>query len=209
MYRMPHRTESRWFRLRRCGGWVLVLLASLCARPALGNDDLPSEYRIKAAYLYNLIKFVTWPGESTLNSSDPLILCVYGYNPFGSHLERLESRRVRNHPLDVRYIGERQSAASCNLLFISRYNATLPPELEPRKPASKKQAAANPPDTTPPPAPLPLLTVSDDADFLSHGGLIALVDAGNSIHLDINLTRARELGLQFSANLLEIARRLE
>ena len=71
---------------------------------------------------------------------------------------------------------------------------------------AKKEVAGNTAPANPPPV---LLTVSDDADFLSHGGLIALVDIGNNIHLDINLTRARKLDLQFSANLLEIARRLE
>ncbi len=208
MYCMPGRTESRRFRLRRSGWLALMLLAAMSARTTLGNDDLPSEYRIKAAYLYNLIKFVNWPGESTLDSSSPLNLCVYGYNPFGTYLERLEQRRVRNHPLKIRYVAERESSTGCHLLFISRYNTALPPELDPVAVAKKGARPPQPATQAEPPQPV-LLTVSDDPDFLSHGGLIALINAGNSIHLDINLTRARTLDLQFSANLLEIARRVE
>ena len=199
---MPGDTDSRWLRSRRFSWWALLLLVAVSGRTAFGGDDLPSEYRIKAAYIYNLIKFITWPDETTLDSSSPLNLCVYGYNPFGNYLEKLEQRQVRSHPLKVRYVAERQSSSGCHLLFISRYNTSLPPELEP----AKKEVAGNTAPANPPPV---LLTVSDDADFLSHGGLIALVDIGNNIHLDINLTRARKLDLQFSANLLEIARRLE
>lgn len=198
---LPGRTDSRWFRACRFSWWAVLLLAAMSSRPALGADDLPREYRIKAAYLYNLIKFITWPDETTLDSDSPLNLCVYGYNPFGTYLEKLEQRSVRNHPLKVRYIAERQSSSGCHLLFISRYNTVAPPELG----ASAENQVS---DTATARQPA-LLTVSDNADFLRHGGLIALVDIGNNIHLDINLTRARKLDLQFSANLLEIARRLE
>jgi hypothetical protein len=177
------------------------LLALFGATAARASDELSREYRIKAAYLYNLIKFVTWPDETTMAADSPLTLCVYGYNPFGSYLERLESRRVRNRSLEVRYVAERQSSAGCHLLFISQHNTRAPSVLrnvrQPSSPATDVSAATV------------SLTVGDDADFLSHGGLIALVDIANNIQLDINLTQARQLGLQVSANLLEIARRVE
>ncbi len=196
MYYMPGRSSSRKGQYR---WWPLMLLTMLGICAARASDDLPREYRIKAAYLYNLIKFVTWPDEATMTVDDPLTLCVYGYNPFGTYLERLESRHVRNHPLRVRYVAEGQPSSGCHLLFISQHNTSAPPELRTRKVPDNGIAVAPP----------VLLTVSDDADFLSHGGLIALVDIANNIQLDINLTQARQRGLQFSANLLEIARRVE
>lgn len=192
-----------------------MLLAAFGMRSAAGSDDLPSEYRIKAAYLYNLIKFVTWPDESTLKSGSSLALCIYGYNPFGTYLEKLEQRTVRNHPLDVRYVAEGESSAGCRVLFISRYNTSLPSDLQPVQAtavietnSAMDSATENAKDDEAAAQPVSL-TVGDDPDFLSHGGMIALVDASNSIHLDVHLTRARQLGLQFSANLLEIARRVE
>jgi hypothetical protein len=179
---------------------VRALLSLLCAAAPLlhASEELSREYRIKAAYLYNLIKFIQWPDEAPLKepadapaaNAPPLIICVYGYNPFDRYLEKLETRTVRGRALAVRYIAERQSAEGCQILFISRHNTSQPALL-----------------ASPEPYP-PVLTVSDDEDFLGHG-MVALVTVNNNVQLDINLTRARKAGFTVSANLLEVARRVE
>jgi hypothetical protein len=157
------------------------------------GEELSREYRIKAAYLYNLIKFIQWPDEAPPKEAadtSPMTICVYGYNPFDRYLEKLEQRTVRNRALVVRYVAERQPTDGCQILFISRHNTSQPGLL-----------------ATPEPYPA-VLTVSDDEDFLNHG-MVALVTVNNSVQLDINLTRARKAGFTISANLLEVARKVE
>jgi len=172
-------------------GLIWVLLASLPQAALPAADDLPREYRIKAAYLYNLSKFITWPDESTQDKSTPVTICVYGYNPFGQYLEKLQERTVKGRPIAIRYMNDHQAFNGCQILFISQYNTTMPRLV-----------------TVPPSSP-PVLTVSDDEDFLSRGGLVALVTVNNNVQLDINLSRAKQAGFIISANLLEVARKIE
>jgi len=167
----------------------LLALAAIAARAS--SDDLSREYRIKAAYLYNLGKFITWPDENDMPKDAPITLCVYGYNPFGNYLDKLQERQIRGRSIAVRYVGEHDAVAGCQLLFISQLNTTQPKLLN-----------------APPPYP-PILTVSDNQDFLDRGGEISLVTVSNNVQLDINLTRAKQAGFSVSANLLEIAHRIQ
>lgn len=167
----------------------LLVLTAFASRASC--DDLSREYRIKAAYLYNLGKFITWPDENTMPKDAPITLCVYGHNPFDNYLDKLQERQIRGRAIAVRYVGEHDAVEGCQLLFISQLNTTLP----------KLLGAA-------PPYP-PLLTVSDDQDFINHGGEVSLVTVNNNIQLDINLTRVKQAGFSVSANLLEIAHRIQ
>lgn len=166
------------------------LLALLIIMPAR-SEDLSREYRIKAAYLFNLSKFIIWPDETSHPADEPITICVYGYNPFENYLEKLEGRLVRQRPIAIRYVDEKASTDECQMLFISQHNAGMP-----------KLLAAKPPYP-------PILTVSDDEDFLSRGGIVSMVTVNNSIQLDINLTRAKQAGFSISANLLEVAHRIQ
>lgn len=171
---------------------LTALLCWLACWPhAGGADELAREYRIKAAFLYNLSKFVTWPDEPPANAAIPLTICIYGYNPFERYLEKLQERTVKGRPIAIRYVAENAGVEGCQLLFMSRHNTSLPELLQQK-----------------PPYP-PVLTVGDDADFLARGGLVSLVRVSNSVQLDINLTRAKQSGFKVSANLLEVARKVE
>lgn len=176
------------FPIRALIGRILLGLA-LCG-PTIA-DDISREYRIKAAYLYNLSKFITWPDEDTISKDTPITLCIFGYNPFENYLDKLREHPVRGRTISIRYLDEKQSVDGCQLLFISQHNANAPKLL-----------------TAPPPYP-PILTVSDNQDFLTGGGMVALISANNNVQLDINLTRAKQAGLIFSANLLEVAHRIQ
>ena len=172
---------------------ILLALVGLTvvALARAGSDDLSREYRIKAAYLYNLGKFIDWPDEDSMPKDAPITLCVYGHNPFDRYLDKLKDRQIRGRAIDVRYLGEHDHYEGCQLLFISALNTVWPKLL-----------------SAPPPYP-PVLTVSDDQDFLNRGGLVSLVTVNNNIQLDINLTRAKQTGFSVSANLLEIAHRIQ
>lgn len=53
---------------------------------------------------------------------------------------------------------------------------------------------------------LPVLTVSEDADFVEAGGIIGLVSVGSRYQFDINLGNARRGGLRMRTYLLKLAR---
>ncbi|MFI3187409.1 MAG: YfiR family protein, partial [Methylococcaceae bacterium] len=54
-------------------GLVLLLSQQVIA------SDVDVEYKVKAGYLYNFTKFITWPEDSSASFN----LCIVGDDPFG------------------------------------------------------------------------------------------------------------------------------
>lgn len=54
---------------------VAALLALAGARPAAAQETAPSEYAVKAAFLFNFAKFVEWPAGTFAGGHTNLVLC--------------------------------------------------------------------------------------------------------------------------------------
>jgi hypothetical protein len=170
------------------------LLVGLCV--AIGSQhaagEEPSrEYRIKAAFLYNLTKFITWPDEKTWAANAPIAVCIYGFNPFDTYIRKLEQRSAKGRAIVLHFPNQPDQLRECHVVFVSQYNT--------QKPDLQKVRAELP----------ALLTVGDAHDFIANQGMVGLVAAGNNVQLEIHLTRAREAGFSVSADLLEIAHKVE
>ena len=109
-------TQTRW-SARLLG--ALVWATPLCVASA------PEEYALKAAYLYNFVKYIQWPAESFAAETDPYRVCVVGKDPFGEHLRRaIEGKTVRNRTFVVQHFERAGSELQlCHLLFVSRDEA--------------------------------------------------------------------------------------
>ena len=77
------------------------------------------EYKVKAVYLYNFIKFVDWPSESIENTDLPFRICVLGKNPFGDLLSPLEEKSAKGRSLVLASRDGVEEAGDCHVLFIS------------------------------------------------------------------------------------------
>jgi hypothetical protein len=60
----------------------LVAIAIACAfvlPPALGaQSSKPTDYDVKAVYLYNFGRFVEWPSDVTASAGDSFTICILG-----------------------------------------------------------------------------------------------------------------------------------
>ena len=159
---------------------LIVLLAAATAGVRAQEPSL--EYRVKAAYLYNFVKFVEWPAAS---ASGPLTICVVGGNPFGSVLEEtVRGESVGDRPLAVRNVDEPDE--SCRVVFVPAGTAV----------ASALRATRG----------TPTLTVGETPRFLSQGGIINFVIEGGKVRFDINQEAAARADLKISSRLLRLAR---
>ncbi len=52
-----------------------------------GQAPKPTEYQVKAAYLYNFGRFVSWPARGGAWPGPSFTLCVLGQDPFGPVLD--------------------------------------------------------------------------------------------------------------------------
>jgi hypothetical protein len=195
---LVHRLASRaaaWSSPARIRRTVALLVAAIMlpgSVAAAPPEEPAREYKIKAAYLFNLSKFIEWPEEKNQDAETPFTICVYGHNPFADSLEKLREHKVKGRSIAIQYVAENQPIDVCKLVFLSRDNTAPVPK-------ALTNAGGN----------APILSVSDDKNFLAGGGLICLVTENNSVLLDINLTRAKQIGFNISANLLEIAHKVQ
>ncbi len=146
------------------------------------------EYQLKAAYIYNFSKFVTWPPWAFSNRNQPFAICVLGQDPFGNLLEVLSRKRVKKREIIVRRPGSAKQAKGCHILFVSHSVAS-------RWPAILEEISDN-----------PILTVGDTSGFAQEGGMINFYRAGNKIRFEINREMLEESGLKASSTMLQVGR---
>ncbi len=169
---------------------IAALAAALlvCVPAFSGIAGQPStEYRIKAAFLYNFTSFVTWPDD--LAGESEFTLCVFGHDPFGELLDKLAGKSVKNTQLVVRRLESLALLDECKLVFIS----DMPDD-------QLGAALALLHD-------LPVLTVSDIRGFTELGGIIEFRIIENKVRFDININAAESSGLSISSKLLSLATR--
>jgi hypothetical protein len=167
---------------------LAVLLAWSLSYPAVAAaEEVITEYRVKAAFLYNFLHFVSWPvpHENTFR------LCVIGENPFGESLDSLIGKPVHNGILVVEQHSSPENIHDCQLVFISY-------SLQSRLDMMLAELADR-----------PILTVSDIDAFSDAGGMIELRLADNKVRFEINASAADRAGLTISSKLLSLATRVK
>jgi hypothetical protein len=192
-------TSSLRSGLRRAISWVLrgccpavavvlLALAFFGVTGLLAQQSKPSEYQVKATYLYNFGRFVKWPGTVPAVKGDSFPVCVLGQDPFGTILDStLAGEALDGKPVALRRIAKPQDAGECRILFIS---ATEEKHLKDILTALDESG---------------VLTVSDMPGFTRRGGMIQFVLEGDRVRFEINLASAESARLVLSSELLKVA----
>jgi hypothetical protein len=184
----PERT-SRRLRKTAAGGSALVLLLFFIS---LGFNALaqtqPSEYQIKAAFLFNFAKFVEWPPDVFPGTNSPIVVGVLGNNVFGNDLEKtIRDKTINNHPFRFLEVTSVTEAAHCQILFIS-----------PSEKDNLRKIVDNLHNAS-------VLTVSETDEFIKAGGMINFMIVDSKIRFQISDNAARKARLRISSKLLSLA----
>lgn len=167
-------------------GPVGLLLAALgSAVPAIASaadDNQFAEYQLKAAYLYNFITYTEWPSPPA-----ELLVCVYGRDPFGVHLDALNAKTAGTSSLAVSRLSTVDMVDPCHVVFVSREAISNLDRLQ-------EAIGAR-----------PVLLVADTAGAAANV-TINMVDDSGRVQFEINLNQARQHGLTLSYQLLRLAR---
>jgi len=180
----------RGWRSGRKPSRLLACLAVLLAlRPVtVVAQEQPTEIQVKAAFLFNFVKFVEWPAESFRDSGGHLRLCVLGEDRFAQELERIAAGKVvSGRALEVVRVSQRERALHCQILFIGATQNAM----------GQKVLAESRSES--------VLTVGENAEFLRQGGVIRLFLLDSRIRFEISLEAAERAGLKVSSKLLVLA----
>jgi uncharacterized protein DUF4154 len=178
------------FALRTAGWLLLAFTASalFCAFAAAQSGQ-PSEYEVKAAFLFNFTKFVEWPDSSFNSPQAPIVIGIIGEDPFGDNLIRIVAgQKAEGRAILIIKYRRGDNLRHCHVLFISASERQHSMEIL----ASLQDAS--------------VLTVSDIDGFAEAGGMMQFVVQENRVHFIVNLDAATQSKLHVSAKLLALAR---
>jgi hypothetical protein len=149
-----------------------------------GEDASRLEYQVKAAFLFNFLKFIEWP----VGAADaPWVIGVLGHDSFGEVLDNtVRGKIVNGRSIQVRRFSRLGDVKNCHILFIG--HADFDRSGAPVQPG--------------------LLTVGEAPGFLKSGGIINFYIEDNRVHFEIRAAAAHATGLRMSAQLLKLGRTL-
>jgi uncharacterized protein DUF4154 len=180
---------GRRHQLPLCRAAALIMAwALLCVPNPHTEAAAPTEYEVKAAYLYNFGRFVQWPAKATALRGDSFSICVLGEDPFGPILNAtIAGETIDGKNVVAKQISAPQQAANCRILFISSSEDRRLKEIL----AELDKAS--------------VLTVGDMPQFARRGGMVQFVLDGNKVRFEVNLPSAERAGLTLSSQLLKLA----
>jgi hypothetical protein len=177
------------------GGAFLFLAAWGLSQTPLGaqdDEEMPAtrEYRIKAAYLYQLGRYVDWPAKAFSSRKAPFVIGVLEQDPLVGDLEQIARvKKIQDRPIQIRRFASAAAIRPCHILHLS---ASLSPETQ----AEVVRKTAQP----------GILLIGDATDLLTWGGTMQFVVEDNRIRVVISRKAAERAGLTISAKLLQVAR---
>lgn len=168
----------------------LAMLAALLSlsTAAVYGEEVSKEYQIKAAFVYNFTKFISWPAQSFAAADSPIVIGVLCQTAIAAELETtVKNRKVNGRAIAVLRMNGPEQAGSTNLVFVCAS--------EDAQFATVRKAIAN----------SPVLTVGESASFAQQGGMINFVLEGDKVRFEINADSAENAGLKISAQLQKLA----
>lgn len=164
-------------------GLLCFPLGVACATPG----QVSQEYQLKAAFLFNFARFITWPKTSLTTTDENINFCIIGENPFGTILTNLESKKISGHFVKVHYLEKDNHLQKCHLAFYGKGIVKDRSELDWEFSSQY------------------ILTISDISGFAEAGGDIEFTKKNNRIRFIISNSNLKRKGLTPRASLLELA----
>ena len=177
--------KGRWSGLRLVAGFVVSILAGASVlqptAPAETNGSV--ELHVKAAYLFNFGRYVSWPQQA-----GDVVIGVVGHDPIVEVLVKtISGKTINGRTYRVKVFEPAEQVDHCDILFLP-HSASVH--------AQSVLAAV---------AGKPILTVSDLESFSNEGGMIEFLLIDDTLKFDINLGAAEKSGLKLSSELLRVA----
>ncbi len=168
---------------------TLVLAVGWPYRLTAEDGFIDREAKIKAAYLYQFIRYVEWPSDAFTDARSPLVIGVVGDGPVNDHLRSITVKRSAvARALVYQPVSNADEARVCHMLFFTD-----------RADEKISQAIVDNSQQ------MPVLLVGEVSSFVNQGGIIAFVIVDNKIRLLLSMKNASNHRLKVSSQLAKLA----
>ncbi len=168
---------------------ISLFFFAVLSLPHYASADPPgrSEYEVKAAFLYNFLKFVEWPVEKSTASPSAINLCILGHDPFGNSIDDFIAQKIAGKKISLQHMSSISRIGDCHAVFIS---------------GSEKGSVKSIADLA---MKRHILTIGDTEEFSQQGVIINMFLENNKVRFEINPDAAKRAGLRIDARLLKLA----
>lgn len=167
------RSHARWI-----AAFAFLLFVFAGVSPA--QQD---ERAVRAAFVFNLTKYVSWP-----SASDRLVVGVIGPGNLGPVLKQVLDGKISDgRRISVMIHTPEAELGDCDVLYVAGLS-----EGTMRSILNRVAGRA-------------VLTVGDSDQFVRAGGMVGLVRSGDEIEIEVNLRALRSRHLDMSSRLLKLA----
>jgi hypothetical protein len=177
--------------LRRTASLLVLLAAGVLLSAGLraAGAERPTDYEVKAAFLYNFARFVRWPEEAA--NRPAFVVAVVGEDPFGPVLDRaFAGKTVLGKPVRIHRTRSAPEAASAHIAFVGASERAHLGEVLAALESGR------------------VLTVGDMERFADGGGMVGFQVKDATVRFEVNLGEVQRAGLQMSSQVIRLAVRV-
>lgn len=164
-------------------------LALLWFAPARAADGGPTEYQIKAAFLFNFANFTTWPDSTFYGATAPFVIAILGDDPFNGALDPVQGKvTTSGRTIRIERVQTLADLTRYHMLFICESERNSLSEI-----IAAQHGRA-------------VLTLSDDKGACDHGAMIGFFNENNKIRFNVNLRAVEASLLRVDPRVLKLGR---
>jgi hypothetical protein len=190
---------------------TLVMAATSVALSAKAGDALGREYRIKAAFVYNFVKFIDWPEEKMADTNEPIVIGIIGSRDFIKAFDPVRHKKIKNRRISIKYFEGyeklRKSPTGDNsqwnqrMTILKNCHVLLLCSSDDARIDNLRQIIGELKVS-------PVLTVGETRGFLESGGIVNFLVEDKKVRFEINAAAAKKSELRVSSKLLRLAKRV-
>ena len=153
--------------------WLTVTYCLFCSQ-ALA--ELPKIDKLKAAYMYNFTKFITWQS----NESVPIVFCIHKNDELLSFFDALVKTREKDKVSLV--VSDSKDATACHMTYLSASDELADSQLRNS------------------------VLITENNEIIGIAPVFRFYTENQKLRFEIDVARADELNIKISAKLLQVAR---
>ncbi|MEE9493264.1 MAG: YfiR family protein [Gammaproteobacteria bacterium] len=163
---------------------VMLVVCVLASIDAVASSRVTN--RIKAAFIFNFIKFTEWPQDVRLQTIN---VCVRNDAGMYVELQGLKNKRAHGVPLEIIQIDDESKLSQCQVIYFGEM-------AESHLDRVLSHLAGR-----------SILTIGDHASFIQQGGGIRLFLSNNRLRFEISPVAVNQSQLVISSKLLSLSRK--
>lgn len=170
---------------------MLIAILPFVVFSGLAAESPPSENQLRAAFILNFTRFITWPDDRFDEPDAPLVVGVLGDDRLASEMIKLfAGKTVASRNLQVKAANDLGLLGRCHAVYLGRIDERHVSEALEVLHSNR------------------VVTLGEAKGFIDKGGALGFTWEGKKLRFEVNLDTASAAGVSISSQLLRLSQRV-